>query len=340
MCPRRTTDRDGWRFIRLIIRLASGLHFGTNMFRVVILASLGCGLAADVRVVEQIVCKVNGDIITMGDVERRRDALGVQIDELLLLQKARELNLSVESEVNRRIGEWQTRNAIIDPEQNGFNLAELRRQVRDQVLIERVIGEEVQRGIVIGEAARRKYYDEHRDEFVREDEVRLQQLFLSTEGKTAGENAEAASEAKRMVERARHGERFGEVASYRRGQLRREIEEIVFQAKQGSVIDPVRVPVGFLILRVEQRFQKGLAAYEQVEEEIAERLARPLFEEKLRAYLTRLRQEAFLQIRDGYVDAGAAPGKDTRWQTAAEWKPETTTKQEAAMRRRKRLGIF
>ena len=34
----------------------------------------------------------------------------------------------------------------------------------------------------------------------------------------------------------------------------------------------------------------------------------------LRAYLTKLRQEAFLQIQPGYVDSGAAPGKDTQWQ--------------------------
>ena len=45
---------------------------------------------------------------------------------------------------------------------------------------------------------------------------------------------------------------------------------------------------------------------------------------------TKLRPEAFLEIKDGYVDSGAAPGKDTRWHDVAQLKPQTTTKEEVA----------
>src|SRR5579864_6530983 len=62
---------------------------------------------------------------------------------------------------------------------------------------------------------------------------------------------------------------------------------------------------------------------------------------KVREYLTKLREVAFLEIRAGYVDSGAAPGKDTAWKDPAQLKPETTTKEEVAARRRKRLlGII
>jgi hypothetical protein len=58
----------------------------------------------------------------------------------------------------------------------------------------------------------------------------------------------------------------------------------------------------------------------------------------LREYLTKLRMDAFLEIRDGYVDTGAAPGKDTSWKDPAQLKPETVTKEEvAAQTRRRRL---
>ena len=43
-------------------------------------------------------------------------------------------------------------------------------------------------------------------------------------------------------------------------------------------------------------------------------------------FLTRLRQDAYLQIKEGYVDSGAAPGKDTRWQEVAQLQPIKTTK--------------
>jgi hypothetical protein len=58
---------------------------------------------------------------------------------------------------------------------------------------------------------------------------------------------------------------------------------------------------------------------------------------KVREFLTKLREVAFLEIRAGYVDSGAAPGKDTAWKDPAQLKPETTTKEEVAARRRKKF---
>jgi len=62
---------------------------------------------------------------------------------------------------------------------------------------------------------------------------------------------------------------------------------------------------------------------------------------KLREYLNKLRISAFLEIKDGYIDTGAVPGKDTRWHEVVGLKPETTTKEEvAAHRKRKKfLGV-
>ena len=83
---------------------------------------------------------------------------------------------------------------------------------------------------------------------------------------------------------------------------------------------------GFLILRVDQHDAPGLQPFDAVENEITEKLYAPRMQPAVRAYLTKLRQEAFLQIREGYVDSGAAPGKDTSWQQAAKLKPQTVTK--------------
>jgi hypothetical protein len=60
----------------------------------------------------------------------------------------------------------------------------------------------------------------------------------------------------------------------------------------------------------------------------------------LREYLTKLRLQAFLQIRAGYIDSGAAAGKDTTWQDPATLKPQTVTKEEVAMRTRHRRLLF
>jgi hypothetical protein len=69
-----------------------------------------------------------------------------------------------------------------------------------------------------------------------------------------------------------------------------------------------------------------------------EKIYMPRMTPAVRDYLTKLRQEAFLEIRAGYVDSGAAPGKDTTWKDPAKLTPQTVTKEEVAMRtRRKRM---
>jgi hypothetical protein len=120
---------------------------------------------------------------------------------------------------------------------------------------------------------------------------------------------------------------------------------VVFNQKKGYVCDPVKLtppaPPGFLILKIEERYEAGQASFEEVKEQIQQFLAGPKVEPKLREYLTKLRIDAFLEIKEGYLDSGAAPGKDTSWHDVATIKPQTTTKEETAARRRKMfLGII
>jgi len=110
---------------------------------------------------------------------------------------------------------------------------------------------------------------------------------------------------------------------------------------KGQVTDPIKLPTGFLILKVDERFEAGKASFEEVKNELTEKLAGPRMEPKVREYLTKLREDAFLEIKDGYVDSGAAPGKDTRWRDVVALKPQTTTKEEvAAKQKRKFLKVI
>ncbi|HSP67348.1 MAG TPA: hypothetical protein VLN48_06450, partial [Bryobacteraceae bacterium] len=72
----------------------------------------------------------------------------------------------------------------------------------------------------------------------------------------------------------------------------------------------------------------GLADFEEVEQEIQNRILDSRRQAALRAYLTKLRDVSFLEIKAGYEDTAAAPSKDTKWNDPAELKPDTTTKSE------------
>jgi peptidyl-prolyl cis-trans isomerase SurA len=352
-------------------------------------ASISVAAAADVHTVEEIVAKVNNDIITHGELTRTRleieaelrqqglngakldravqeksaDGLREHIDQLLLVQKAKDLNISVDSEITKRLAAMQVQSKIVDEdkfhdfirEQMGMPFEDFKQQAKNQLLTQRVISEEVGSHIAIPESEKRKYYDEHKADFVRDEQVFLQQIVISTEGKTPEQAAAAERKAKDLVARARKGEKFadlaatnsddletarngGELPAYKRDQLTKALADIVFKQGKGYVTDPIKGPSGYVIFRIIDRFEKGQATYEEVENEINERMIMPQMNVKVRAYLTKLRQEAFLEIKPGYVDSGAAPGKDTSWKDVAQLKPQTVTKEEvAAHRRRKRL---
>ena len=353
-----------------------------------VFALVSIGLASDVRVVEEIVAKVNGDIITKSELDRARqeleaqlrqkgvsgpdldktvkqqaaDGLRDQIDTLLLVQHGKDLNINVDAEITKRLAQIQIESKIADPDKfhdyiregTGVSFEDFRQKIKDQILTQRVISQEVMSRITPPHADVEKYYEEHKKEFVREQQVFLSEILISTEGKTPDQVAQAEKRAKDLVARSRKGEKFGELARqysdaetkegfgqlppYKRGQLKKDIEDIVFKEKKGYVTDPVRLPNGFEILKIEERYEAGQAPLADVENEIRERLTMPQMQPKVRELLTKLREDAFLEIRAGYVDSGAAPNKDTAWKDPAQLKPETTTKEEvAAHKRKKRL---
>ena len=351
-----------------------------------------CADAPNVRVVEEIVAKVNNDIITRGELEQTRrvlendlkqqknlagaqlaaelqkhqaDALRDQIDQLLLVQRAKDSNINVDPEVTRRLAEIQTESKIADPDKfhewvrqqsGGQSFEDVRQQMKNQMLTQRVIGQEVGSKISVPQAEIQKYYDEHKAEFVREEMVFLREILIAPADKTPAGWAAAEKKAKDIQARARKGEKFtqlardysaaesaksdGELGSFKKGQLKKEIEDVVFKQNKGYVTDLVKTDNGYVFLKVEERYAPGQAALEDVKNEVMERLYTPRMQPALRAYLTKLREDAFLEIRGGYVDSGAAPGKDTSWKDPATLKPETTTKEEVASRKKKRfLGV-
>src|SRR5262249_45165182 len=82
----------------------------------------------------------------------------------------------------------------------------------------------------------------------------------------------------------------------------------------------------------------GQAELADVENEVTDRLMRPRMEPAMREFLTKLRQDAFLEIKAEYIDTGASPGKDTSWVDPAQLKPETVSKAEVTNKvHRKRL---
>ena len=218
---------------------------------VLLFASASALLAVDrpdpPKVVEEIVAKVNGDIITRGDLEKARvqieraakeqgisgpamkeavdrvfaDELRNEIDSLLLVQKGKELDVKVDDELNREIAGIQSESKIADPDKfhewvrgiTGMPFEDFRLKEKNKLITERVVSEEVWRNIIIPEAELQKYYDAHKTEFIRKESVTLRVILVSTGDGKPDTVAAAEKKANGLLTRARTGtDKFSDLA--------------------------------------------------------------------------------------------------------------------------------
>jgi parvulin-like peptidyl-prolyl isomerase len=358
----------------------------------VLLAGLPA-LAADIPpatpiVVDQIVAKVNGDIVSQDEMQRlirertqelkAQGASGIQlqraleeleknmlrdrIDQLLLVQKGKELNINVDSEISKYVASLRRQSGITDEEkfrdyvrqQSGMSYEDFQAEAKNSALTREVVSSEVGRHIHISDKEMQDYYDAHQKDFIRDEKVYLSEILISTQGKDAAGIAAAEKKANQLADDATKGQRFpdlardnsdsvtakdgGSLGGYKKDDLSKEIVAAVWNLPKGAVTKPVKVPTGFEIFKVDDHTKQGLAPLADVKGEVENVLYGPKMQPKVREYLTSLRLQAFLQVKPGFVDTGAAPGMDTKWQDPAVLKPDTVKKAEVEQKQRmKRL---
>jgi len=358
---------------------------------IALLLAGGASVLAEVQIIEEIICKVNGEIITRGDIQRAhaeaeaemrrqnisgprmqemlanfdKNALRDKIDQLLLVQKGKDLDIKVDTDVIRQLAEIQKQTGVADPdkfkemvhEQTGMSFEDYKAEMTNDMLRQRVIRQEVMSRMTVPHAEMAAYYNAHKSEFVRDEKVFLREILVSTQDKDQAGIAAAEKKANDLVRRARAGEKFaqmaldnsdavtakqgGELGGWKKGELAASVELAVWNQPRGYVTDPIRVANGYLILFVEDHQKAGQASMEEVEPLIMDKILSPKMQPAVREYLTKLRESAFLEIKPGYVDTGAAPHKDTHWVEMAQLKPETVTKAEVVQSKRHKhlLGV-
>ena len=319
------------------------------------------------KVVEEIVARVNNEIITRSEYERARqlmrselegdcreaaqknptactaemlhkaleerdkDVLRDLVDNSLLVQRGKDLGINVEPEVVKQLDSVRLGNNLPDlealereVEKTGIVWEDYKNNIRSRLLTQEVIYREVQPTIVskISDDDLKKFYDEHKAEFHRPEQVVISEILVSTEAKPETELPALEQKAKTLLDRVKKGEDFNELAkrfsdgttakqggnlgTFERGQLSKEFEAQVFKMKRGDTTDVIRTRTGFMVLKVEQRYDAGLQPLEKVENEIRQQLYYKQLQPAAREYLTKLRQESYVMIKAGYVDTAGS----------------------------------
>jgi peptidyl-prolyl cis-trans isomerase SurA len=205
-------------------------------------------LTGEGKVVEEIVARVNNEIITTSELEkaraaaaedaqqdcngkctpeqlqvavedRQKFALRDLIDQSLLAQRGKDMSINVEGDVVKQLDTIRIQNKLDSMEKletavtkEGLNWDDFKNNIRNKLLTQEVIRREVGSHINIGRDEAMKYYEEHKKEFVKPELVALRAIELSTAGKNETEQAELKKKAEDLLGRIKEGEDFAAIA--------------------------------------------------------------------------------------------------------------------------------
>ena len=362
------------------------------------------------QVVEEIVARVNNQIITKSEfarskdqlrdevkqqdannadkvyADREKDVLRDLIDQQLLLEKGKDLGISADTDLIKQLDQMRKDMKLDsmealekEAEKQGISWEDFKQTQKNQIITRKVIGEEVGGHLAISKEEEQKFYDDHKDEMQHAEFIRLSEILITPKAITPApdpnatnsgssaqtpldETAKQAADAdalsaaetkgKDILKQLRDGAAFEDIAkkysdgpsaadggalgTFERGKLAKELEDRTFAMKAGEITDVIRVKQGYAILKVDDHQMAGVPAMKDVLPRIQDALYYQKLQPALRAYLTKLREEAYIKIAQGYVDSG---------RSANQTEPvETATAKEADAKKlnkkKKKLGIL
>ena len=315
----------------------------------------------EMTVIDEVIVQVNDDVITLSMLKRETEErikalmqngmteqqardevakrqpelIATLINEMLLLQKGKELELAndIEAEVNRRMLQIANDQGINSMEklyeamrQSNLNPEDIRRTMRAEMMKQAVMQQEVDRKVYLSFTPDevKKYFDAHPDKFRKPESVKLSEIFLSSTGKNdaavkaralelvtqlrAGADWKAIAAAN--SEREKNGERtapkdFGEVGEFDVPSLREDLLASLKDVKAGGVTDPIKLQDGYQIIRVDQRIPSGSAPTFN-DNRVREAMLVERQPKERETYLQTLRNEAFIKVTEAYR-AGVDP---------------------------------
>ena len=354
---------------------------------------------ANDTVVEEIIARVNNSIVTRADLRKAREQLFAEarqqqdqvaaeqdakahekdllrdlIDQQLLLQKAQDLGITADTELVKRLDDLRKQmhaDSMEDLEKaaqaQGISFEDFKQNMKNNILTQRVIGQEVGGHITVTTPEIQQFYDQHKAELDRPEQVRLSEILIATQTTPAVKNdkcetelpvtpspevvAQAQAKANQVYEMLKKGEKFDDLAKkysngptsavggdleyFKRGTLSKELETQVFALKAGEYTEPIRTNQGFVILKVTEHQSGGIPPLKDVQNQIQEQIYVTKMQPALREYLTKLREDAYIDIKPGYLDTGASPNETQPIYTTA-----STDNSNSKEKKKKKLGVF
>ena len=302
-------------------------------------SSLG---AQDPQVLDGVAAVVNGDVITFSQVreltgphenaakanlsgdalgnkikEVRLRALNDLIDRQLILQEFRKLKGAhipahvVDDRITALIREefGGDRGAFLKTiAAQGYSLERLRKMEEEKVIVQAMRAREVKSEPIIPESRIQTFYQEHRQDWTTNDEVKLLMIKI-----IPGAELEKKKQMIREIrDRIVRGADFSDMARIysedstqdvggdwgwvKRGDLSPDMEKVVFSLKKGKVSDIVELNQTYYLLLAADRKDGVTKPLKEVRDQIEKYLTQQERQKLQQGWLDRLRKKAYIKI--------------------------------------------
>jgi peptidyl-prolyl cis-trans isomerase SurA len=343
--------------------------------------------------VEQIVARVNDQVITTSDYDRalkqmdeearqrgdsmqqiaeaHKDLLRNLIDQQLWLSKGKELDITGETELVKQLDEIRKKYNLTSMEdleraarEQGVSFEDFKANIRNNIVTQQVMREEVGRKINITPGEVERYYEAHKQEYAQPESVRMSEILVSTgtpapSATVPGETepadpaklAAAKSKADEIETKLQAGGDFaqlaktfsdgqtaaagGDLGEFRRGTMGKVLEDQTFSLKAGQFTEPILTKQGYIILKVDQHVSGGVPPFKDVQDQVADAYYMTKMEPAIRAYLSEMREEGYVRVLlPGYSDTGASPSELKQDITYSAYTPPSPKKKRKVERTR------
>lgn len=287
------------------------------------------------EVVDRIVAVVNGELITLFELNQRvkpylerfrgkelgqkeketilkmkKDVLNKMIEDILIKQRAEEYGIEVtDMEVQNRIRRIKNRNGMAEEEfrkelkRQGMSMEEFSQKIRGDILKHRLISAMVKRKVVVTDEEIKEYYKKHKADFSREKKVKLN-LILFPDSVNAKEIFEKIKQGKISFAKAAaeysvgpQPDEAGDLGNVEWSSMNADFKEALKNKKAGDITPPFEFKDKAALLKVRDIQSGETKPLSEVKDKISDQIYKKKFSRQYEEYLSQLREKAVIDIR-------------------------------------------
>ena len=272
---------------------------------------------------DKVVAIVNNEVVTKAELDMyvnllkaqmseeewndygisEKKALESLIEDRLVVQEARNRKIEIlQRQIDSRISRLKSRfrskyefsKFLL---QQGLSLLELEERIREQMLSDRLITLEVRNRVIISPAEVTEFYQENIEDFYLPERIRVESIFVRDQD-LANEIYTKLETGADFIDMQEQYSKSSSLGLVNRGQLRKDLEEVIFNLEVGRFSKPVEISRGYYIFLLIEKLLPSERKLVEVQDQIYNILMDKKFNEKLEKWIDQIKSKSYIVFKD------------------------------------------